>query len=297
MRAYLLLIFSVVGSQLYAMDSASPSPLPEDLFLCQASFTQILMGRDTMLSERCAAKSQDERTLVQEEDAEEQRGTNVVIDELSIAKDLLEYDHTQKKVPRSIFMEQLAKYAQQYPGSPVWSAAQARLGDMHREMAKETLLSEKFKLEEQAKRYYLSAYQHEVALPETKSWAAVQLGYMCIYGCKYSEAKKYFEAGVKDTKPNFLPSLYNGLGVAYYCLANQKMASRCWNLVIKSDNKLEKGRAYHNLAILSAGLGKYTQAIQCLSVSRSLGHQYSEQEFEQLVSSWKSASLNSPVSL
>ncbi len=168
---------------------------------------------------------------------------------------------------------------------------------MHRERAKEVILLEQFKRTEWAKRCYLSAYADEAALPETKSWAAVQLGYICLYGCKYVEAQKYFKIGEQHIKPLFLPNLYNGLGVAYYCLGKYKEAYKYWAAVIQSDNQREKGRAYHNLAILSAHQGHYAKAIQYLSVSRSLGHPYANEEFEQLVSSWKSSSLNSPVSL
>ncbi len=328
MKAYLVLIVHLFSSCVFAMDPTWPThqdsdgrglpAMPTDSAVARrgdANHVIMSAAASSSVSSTNSGNAQEEAAGEQwqmdsssprsvhpggssaslRKQVERHGDSSTISEEASIARDLLEYDHRQRQVSRSVFVAQLERYAQQYPEGPAWSAAQARLGDMHREMAKKVPQKVQCsQLKEQAQRYYLSAFQHEAALPETKSWAAVQLGYICLYVSKYLEAKDYFEAGKKNIKPLFLPSLYNGLGVAHYCLGNQDLAGKYWTKVIRSGNQLEKGRAFHNAALLCADQQRYATAIQYLNESRRLGHPYQKEKFEWLVSNWKTSSLNSP---
>lgn len=230
-------------------------------------------------------------------------------DPVSLARYVLNYDHRAERRAASSFLSELSKYTKKYSSGPVWAAARVRMGDIYRES----------KSLQTAKECYVDSLSHQEALPETKGWAGIQLGYMYIRICKYKRAQIYFEGAESIIDPWHLPKLYNGLGVVWYCLSEGNKAYHYWNKVIDSceakeqelttaeainkpeSNKTlkalqrEKAHAFHNCAILYADKGDYGSAIECLSKSKDLGRPYSDEEFKLHVSTWQSA-LNSQLS-
>lgn len=224
-----------------------------------------------------------------------------------IARELLVYDYQAHGEPRIRFREKLQAYIKDNPGTILWSASQARLGDVFRDEQRIV----------PAKEAYMAAYNHKQGLPFARGWAALQLGYISLSEAQYEAAKELLLFSEHRLSENYFYHVQNGLGVAYYCLRDMDNARACWQRIIETADKAIKalpkkevnverkraflnkflGRACLNSSVLLETSGEYERAAEYLTTSQRLSPSLTPEQYnERLLHLRASATKATPSS-
>jgi tetratricopeptide (TPR) repeat protein len=225
------------------------------------------------------------------------RAGEIIKEQDKLAHALLEKSYENSYAARIKFQEELTGHIVKYAGTSLEASAQARLGDIHRDLQKK----------EAAKEAYVAALSHKKALPFAKGWAALQLGYIYLKQEEYNKAENYFKASCYLVRDRYPYHLYMGWGAAWHGLQVPRNAMKCWEFIIaraevdskkifeeQSDrDRIEaalnflnkyKARALFNASCTLESSGNYDRAAKCLTASQRISPKLSPQEFKSRLS-------------